>query len=142
MKAMFDINVVLDIVGNREPFREASEAAYFSALEHGEKPCLSAHAYPTLYYLLGAAATRRQRSAAMDWIFDSFSPASVTAVELTAARGYRMPDFEDAIVAAAANSSACDLIVTRNANHFAGGPVKAVSPSEFTRLFKSTHSTK
>ncbi len=131
MKALFDINVVLDIVGRREPFREAAEAAYVHAAGGAGKPFLAAHAYATLFYLLGAAATRKKRSAAMDWIFDSFSVAAIGDGELAAARSYPMPDFEDAMVAAAALSAGCGIIVTRNANHFSGSPVPAVSPSEF-----------
>ena len=131
MKAMFDINVVLDIVGRREPFLAASEAAFLRAVEESGRPVLSSHAYPTLYYLLGAAATRKKRAAAMDWIFQSFSAASVGERELAAARSFGMADFEDAIVAAAAASSGCDCIVTRNAGHFRGSPVDAVSPEEF-----------
>lgn len=41
MKAMFDINVVLDIVGRREPFLAASEAAFMRAVEDIGRPMLS-----------------------------------------------------------------------------------------------------
>ena len=44
MKAMFDINVVLDIVGRREPFLTASEAAFLRAVEEAGRPMLSSHA--------------------------------------------------------------------------------------------------
>lgn len=41
MKAMSDINVVLDIVGRREPFLAASEAAFMRAVEEIGRPMLS-----------------------------------------------------------------------------------------------------
>ncbi|MBR3086120.1 MAG: PIN domain-containing protein [Kiritimatiellae bacterium] len=131
MKALFDTNVAFDIVGEREPFVKASEEAYFHAIETDDKPFLPAHAYATLFYLLGAAATRKKRQAAMDWVFDSFFVAAIGETEIAAARSYGMPDFEDAMVAAAAVSAGCDVIVTRNAGHFTGSPVPAVSPEEF-----------
>ncbi len=134
MTAMFDINIVLDIAGQREPFAEAAEAAYLHAAAKSGKPFLAAHSYATLYYLLGSASTRKLRDAAMDWIFDSFSAATIGGRELAAARTYAMPDFEDAMVAAAAESAGCEVIVTRNGTHFSGSPVLAVSPSEFLSM--------
>lgn len=131
MKAMFDINVVLDIVGRREPFLKLSEEAYLHAVGLAGKPFLAAHGYATLYYLLGAAATRKLRQAAMDWIFEAFSVAAVGEKELSAARSYGMADFEDAMVAAAAASADCCAIVTRNTTDFTGSPVPAISPEDF-----------
>ena len=131
MKVLFDINVVLDIVGRREPFANAAEAAYLHAVEKSGKPFLAAHAYATLFYLLGASATRKLREAAMDWVFESFAVAASGERELTAARSYAMADFEDAMVSAAAVSAGCDFIVTRNGADFADSPTPAVSPEEF-----------
>ncbi len=134
MKALFDINVVLDIIGRREPFLEPAEKAYLHASETGGKPFLPAHAYATLFYLLGAAATRKKRQAAMDWVFDSFFVAAIGETEIAAARSYDMPDFEDAMVTAAAASAGCDVIVTRNASHFASSSVPAIAPDEFNAM--------
>ena len=134
MKALFDTNVAFDIVGEREPFVKASEEAYFHAIETDDKPFLPAHAYATLFYLLGAAATRKKRQAAMDWVFDSFFVAAIGETEIATARSYDMPDFEDAMVAAAAASAGCDVIVTRNASHFASSPVPAIAPDEFNAM--------
>ena len=133
MKALFDINVVLDIVARREPFLEPAEKAYLHAVESDGKPFLPAHAYATLFYLLGTAGTRKKRHAAMDWVFDSFSVAAIGEKELNAARSYDIPDFEDAMVAAAAVSADCGIIVTRNTNHFVDSPIRAVSPEEFAQ---------
>lgn len=131
MKVLFDINVVLDIVGSRKPFYDDSRAAFLSVIESGAEPCLAIHAYPTIYYLLGAAATRAKRKRAMGWVFGSFSVAGAGERELAVARSLDMPDFEDALVASAASSAGCDLILTRNVEDFAASPVKAMSPSAF-----------
>ena len=58
-------------------------------------------------------------------------PASAVAGGALAASVKYASDFEDAMVAAAAVSAGCDVIVTRNAGHFTGSPVPAVSPEEF-----------
>ena len=131
MRAMLDINVVLDIVGGRKPFYEASKTAFLKIVEQGETPFLAVHAYPTIYYLLGSAVTRKQRDGAMEWVFDSFNAAAIGQGEIAAARGFGMADFEDALVASAAVSAGCERIVTRNVADFAASPVKAVSPADF-----------
>ena len=131
MKVLFDINVVLDIVGRRLPFYEDSKAAFLKTIERGAKPMLALHAYPTLYYLLGCPETQAARDAAMEWIFDEFEAASEGPVELSAARSYEMNDFEDALVAAAASSAGCDYIITRNVKDFKGSPVRVESPTDF-----------
>ena len=131
MRVMFDINVVLDIVGSRKPFYADSRSAFLRVIESGDEPCLAIHAYPTIYYLLGGATTRAKRKSAMEWVFGSFSVAGAGEQELAVARGLDMSDFEDALVASAALSAGCDLILTRNVEDFAASPVKAMSPSAF-----------
>jgi len=131
MKVLFDINVVLDIVGARKPFYDNSRSAFLKVIESGAEPCLAIHAYPTIYYLLGAVSTRAKRKSAMEWVFESFSVAGAGRQELAVARSLDMPDFEDALVASAASSAECDLIITRNVEDFAASPVRALSPTEF-----------
>ena len=131
MRVMFDINVVLDIVGAREPFYDNSRAAFLKVIESGSEPYLAIHAYPTIYYLLGAASTRAKRGSAMEWVFDSFDVAAAGQRELDVARSLDMPDFEDALVASAAATAGCDLIITRNVEDFSTSPVTAMSPTEF-----------
>lgn len=54
--------------------------------------------------------------------------------EVKRALGLPMTDFEDALVAAAAESAAATHIVTRNIADFRRSPVKAVTPEAFMRL--------
>lgn len=133
MNVMFDINVVLDIVGHRHPFYETSRDALLKVIEDGDSPCLSVHALSTLYYLLGAAPTRKQRSAAMDWALDTFEIAGLTADDVKVARDLPMPDFEDALVAAAAAAARCNCILTRNVRDFRGSPIRAVLPADYVQ---------
>ena len=133
MKVMFDINVVLDIVAHRLPFYEDSRAAYLKTVGDGDEPCLSVHALATLYYLLGAASTRKQRRAVMDWIFGAFKVAGLSADEVEIARNLGLSDFEDALVVAAAKSSGCRCIVTRNVRDFSRCGMRVADPVGYVR---------
>jgi hypothetical protein len=45
-------------------------------------------------------------------------------------------DFEDAVVAAVAESRLCEYIVSRNSQDFAASPVKTLSPENFLSLLQ------
>jgi predicted nucleic acid-binding protein len=71
----------------------------------------------------------------VDWLLRYFEVAGTTHRELKRARRLDWPDFEDAVVAAAAESYSCTHIVTRNVRDFRDSPVPALTPEEF--LFDS-----
>ena len=57
--------------------------------------------------------------------------SSVQHAELMRARALGWSDFENAVMAAAAESSGCEALVTRNVKDFAGSPVTALTPEEY-----------
>jgi hypothetical protein len=89
---------------------------------------LAAHAVTTIHYLLrkdlGNAAARRTMSA----ILNVFGVAAVDGAVLREALRLPLPDFEDAVTAAAARSAACDCIATRDPKGFRGSPVRCFTP--------------
>jgi predicted nucleic acid-binding protein len=52
-------------------------------------------------------------------------------VQFVRARSLPMADFEDAVVASAAEAAECDVIISRNVTDFEGSPVQAMTPEEF-----------
>jgi len=60
-----------------------------------------------------------------------FQVAAVDSRVLTRARALNWPDFEDAVVAAAAEAHDCSLIITRNVSDFRDSPVSARTPEEY-----------
>ena len=70
-----------------------------------------------------------------------FEVAPVDGSVLQRALGLGMPDFEDAVCAAAAEASGCDLVVARNAKDFGHSPVTAVDPITALALVEGSGST-
>lgn len=132
---LVDLNVVLDVVQKRQPHYTASAAVIGLVTEGPESACLPAHAFTTLHYLVSRHQTDTKANRVVDWLLRYFSVAGTTRHELEAARKLDWPDFEDAVVAAAAESSACTHIVTRNIRDFCESPVLALTPEEY--LFDS-----
>jgi predicted nucleic acid-binding protein len=133
-RILFDTNIVLDVLLDRQPHVEASAAAW-AAVEAGKSEgLLAAHAVTTIHYLvrkeLGNARARRILSA----ILGVFGVAAVDVAVIQEALQLPFSDFEDAVTAAAALSAACDCIVTRDPKGFRGSPVRCLAPEAVTAL--------
>ena len=127
-RILFDTNVVLDVLLDRQPHGEASAQAW-AAVETGRaEGLLSAHAVTTIHYLIqkdiGNAKAKRLLSA----ILGVFGVAVVDAAVLQEALQLPFSDFEDAVTAAAAHSAGCDCLVTRDSKGFRRSPVRVLAP--------------
>ena len=135
MKAiLFDTNVVLDVLLDRQPHAQASAAAW-AAVESGlSKGMPAAHAVTTIQYLarkeIGTIKARRIVSS----ILRVFAVAPVDSAVVHEALQLPFSDFEDAVTAAAARRAGCDYIVTRDPKGFRGSPVPALTPQALTPL--------
>lgn len=128
---MVDLNVLLDVLQKREPHYRVSAAVLEKLLHGNDRGALSAHAVTTLYYLVGRYADRPTADRALSWLLQHLEVCAVGREELERARSLRWPDFEGAVVAAAAERSGCSCIVTRNVRDFEGSPVPVLTPHEF-----------
>jgi len=127
-RVLFDINVVLDVLLDRQPWAEAGASAWKCVELGAAEGMLAANAVTTLHYLLrkelGNAGAKRVLSA----MLGVFAVAPVTGIVVTEALGLEVSDFEDAVTAAA-RMAGCDWIVTRDTRSFRGATVPAL-PAE------------
>jgi predicted nucleic acid-binding protein len=128
---LIDLNVLLDILQERRPHFQASSAVIDRTLADGVDAFIPAHAVTTIHYLVARYASRNSANRAVDWLLKHFQVAAIDSRVLTRARALDWPDFEDAVVAAAAESHDCSLIVTRNVSDFHDFPVSARTPEEY-----------
>lgn len=134
---LVDINVVLDVLLNRDPHAEGS-AAVWAAIETGSsRGLLAAHAVTTIHYLirkeLGVPKAKRTVSA----MLRVFGVAPVDAPVIQLALELPFADFEDAVTAAAAQFAGCDYIVTRDPKGFRPSPVRCLAPEAALPLLQS-----
>lgn len=126
MRVLVDLNIVLDVLLDRAPHADAA-AELWALIERREaQGLLAAHAVTTLHYL----ACRGRGSAFGDRcvrdVLSVFAVAPVDASVLTTALTLGLPDFEDAVCAAAAVASGCDLIASRDFRGFRGAPLPSL----------------
>jgi predicted nucleic acid-binding protein len=134
MIVLFDTDVILDLLLDREPFAEAA-ALVFSRVEKGDiTGYVCATTMTTLHYLaakaLGAAKARKY----IQRLLSLLEVAPVNRPVLEAALVGKFDDFEDGVVSEAAHHVGARAIVTRNVKHYRGSAVPAYLPSEILEM--------
>jgi predicted nucleic acid-binding protein len=131
MKVALDLNVVLDVAQNRIPHYQASEEVVRRARAHEFEAVLPSHALTTLHYVLEKWGGGTLANQTIDELLSVFTIYPADTLIFKRARALLFADFEDAVVAAIAEASKCDFIITRNVADFGGSPVIALSPADF-----------
>jgi predicted nucleic acid-binding protein len=133
-RILFDTNVVLDVLLDRQPYAEASAAAWAVVEAGALEGMLAAHAVTTIHYLVrkerGNVKARRIVSA----ILRIFRVAAVDGAVIQEALQLPFSDFEDAVTAAAARVAGCECIVTRDPKGFRGSPIRSLTPEVVMQL--------
>lgn len=130
MRILFDTNVVLDLLLDRQPFAEPA-AALFARVERGEDSgYLCATTVTTIFYLasktLGAGQARLHVKTLLE-LFE-IAPVSRPVVEGALLAGF--DDFEDAVLHEAARHADVQCIVTRNIKDFKRASLPVYMPDE------------
>jgi predicted nucleic acid-binding protein len=127
-RVLLDLNILLDVLLDRQPHSEASLALWAAALRAEIQVLFPAHGVTTVFYV-----TSRERGAAFARaaVTELLTVAGIAPVDEGTLRraltlGWR--NFEDAVCAAAAEAAACDLLVTRDSAGFKDSPVLVVDP--------------
>ena len=137
MRIFLDVNVILDVLAEREPWVEAS-ASVLALCEIDEvEGVVAAHSITTLYYLTTKHLTRKRATAAMVDLLKLVSVADVNQDVILKAISLGWADLEDAVQGVCALESGSDFIITRDAGVFDSLSIPAVTPSEFLALLGS-----
>lgn len=130
MRILFDTNVVLDLLLDREPHSVAA-ARLVSGVERGElNGFLCATTVTTLDDLIARQLGRAGARRAIGKLFRIFEVAGVTRAVLESALELDFDDYEDAVVHEAARLADAQGIVTRNLEDFEGSGMPVYSPEE------------
>jgi predicted nucleic acid-binding protein len=125
-----DLNVLLDVAQQREPFYRYSEAVLTMALTGRVRAFLPPHVLTTFYYLVRKSHGLEIAGNNLDSLL-RLEIAPSGSAELRRARSLPMADFEDAVVASAAEAASCSWVVTRDLSDFSDSPVPPITPEEF-----------
>ncbi len=131
MRLLLDINILLDVAFQRPG--EPASARLIALCGRQHEGWLAWHSVATLAYLIerqqSAAAAREFVRGLLGWA----DVASTSRADAMAALDWPMPDFGDALQAAAAVACGAQAVITRNARDFKDSPVPAMTPEAFLR---------
>ncbi|MBK1693492.1 PIN domain nuclease [Chromatium weissei] len=118
MKILFDTNVILDVLIEREPFVTAA-VALFSLVETRKiQGYLGATTLTTLDYLLTKTNGCNSAKASIKALLQLFEVCPVDSTVLIQAVESNFSDFEDAVLYFAGENMGVDGLVTRNIEDF------------------------
>lgn len=136
-KLFLDTNVVVDLLGEREPFYE-SAAKIATIADKGQiQIIVSALTYSTVYYLLS-------RFEAKDLVKEKIRKFKVIAetsdlTDIIIEKGLssKFSDFEDSIQYYCAVKMDCNILITRNGKDFKESEIPVLSPDEYLNSLKN-----
>lgn len=130
MKILFDTNIVLDVLLDREPFA-TSAAQLFSKVEKGELfGCLCATTITTIHYLVRKTFGGHQARTHVGSLLSLFEIAPVNRAVLEGALKLDFQDFEEAVIHEASIHAGVQALVTRDFNGFRRTTIPVYSPDE------------
>ncbi|NBO30920.1 MAG: PIN domain-containing protein [Cyanobacteria bacterium WB6_1B_304] len=129
-RVLFDSDVLLDVLLERQPFVTQSAKALNWATLPGNEGMVAAHAITNMFYILRRKVNREAAMRLLLTIAILLTVASITQAVIDSALRSSMTDFEDAVTSAAASFSEAGVLITRNGSDFKNSLIPALSPRE------------
>jgi len=138
MRVLFDTNVVLDLMLDREPFA-LSAAQLFSKVETKELAgFLGATTVTTIHYLASKVVGAKRAQSEVTKLLKLFEIAPVNKEVLKDSLESNWSDFEDAVLYYAAYHANVQSIVSRNVRDFKKSEIPVYDPQELIRTLSIT----
>ena len=134
IRVLLDVNVVLDVLTNREPFAADAEAVLGLAERGVIEGVVAAHTVTTLYYLVAKHLGRAKTKRVLSDLLHILGVVEVDEDRIRHALAMDWPDFEDAVQAACAEKAEASYLVTRDKKGFKRAVSKVVTPAELLAL--------
>jgi predicted nucleic-acid-binding protein len=133
-RVLFDSDVLLDVLAQRQPFVVASAQALNMVTQPQVQGYVSGHAVTNIFYILRRQVGSEAARELLSRLLQHLQVANVTDEVIRAALQSSMTDFEDAVTSEAANAAGLEVIVTRNTPDFVASVIPAVLPEEFLAM--------
>ncbi|HCY36687.1 MAG TPA: DNA-binding protein [Candidatus Margulisbacteria bacterium] len=136
MISMIDTNIILDVLGEREPFVQHSSAILMLAAKGKISASITANTVTDIYYLTKKYLQNPEAiKNALLGLMEVLDVIDVTKVDCIKAFDLSMNDYEDAVLAHCAKRVKAEYIITRNTKDFTNSPVNAIAPEDFLLRF-------
>ncbi len=114
MKVLFDTNILLDAMANRQPWDKAARSLIRLVAKEAIQGYVTANSLTDIYYLIRKHLSDRQARVALNSIFQIFGVIDLEASDCQKALTLDMADYEDALVLTLAQRHQMDYILGRD----------------------------
>ena len=136
-KLFLDTNVVIDLLGEREPFYD-SAAKIASIADKGEiQIIVSALTFSTIYYILSRFENKEAVKEKIRKFKVIAGTSDLTDKIIDKGLSSNFSDFEDALQYHCAIKMDCDILITRNAKDFRESNIPVLTPDEYLKSLNS-----
>jgi predicted nucleic acid-binding protein len=130
LNILFDTNIILDALLDRDSFGENAVFLLDAAERSVINGFLCAESVTTIYYLIEKVKTKAFARQKIKLLLDIFEVAPINRAVLDEALGLDFTDYEDAVVYQSAIGVNADGIVTRNTIDYKKSKIAIYSPLE------------
>jgi len=137
---MLDCDVVIDKLILRQPFCEWSSKVFMLGVFGDAELFISTNMLTDIHYILEKELGSQQAQAVLLENVGTLQICGVSAIDAVWAMSQNWTDFEDCLVARAADNVKADYIVTRDNHAFLRSKVPAISPESLMKLLEQSDS--
>lgn len=136
-KLFLDTNVMLDLLGEREPFYESSAKIATIADKGKIKLIVSALSYSTVFYLLSKFEDNEVVKEKLRKFKVITGTSDLTDKIIDKGLASKFSDFEDALQYQCAINMDCNILITRNGKDFKESHIPVMTPDEYLKSLRS-----
>jgi len=136
-RLFLDTNVVIDLLGEREPYYDTA-AKIASLADKGKiQLIVSALSYSTVYYLLSRFEDKEFVKEKIRKFKVIAETSDLTDKIIDKGLASKFSDFEDSLQYYCAVKMDCNILITRNGKDFKESDIPVLSPDEYLNSLKS-----
>lgn len=136
-KLFLDTNVVVDLLGEREPFYNSAAKIATLADKGQVQLVISALTLTTVFYLLSRFEEKEVVKEKIRRFKVLAETSNLTDAIIEKGLSSKFTDFEDAIQYFCALQSECNILITRNGRDFKESEIPVLSPDEYLFSLKN-----
>ena len=137
MKLFLDTNIMLDFLGEREPFYISAAKIATLADKRKLKIIVSALSFATVSYFLTKYEGLKETKDKLRKFKIISGICELDELIIEKGLNSDFPDFEDSLQYLSALRTECDFIITRNGKDFKKSQIPVMTPDEFLNSMKS-----
>lgn len=134
-RVFIDTNIILDLLGKREPFYDGAAKLASLADKGLIQLYISSLSFPTVYYILSKVESSETVKLKLHKLKVITTTVDLTDGMIDKALLSSFKDFEDALQYYSALQSDCHILITRNVKDFKSATISLMTPNEYLKLF-------